>query len=161
MIAGLHRHREAINAQLSTYDAILAARKRDYINRRLANDPGFALLTSIRNRINAAVRKAKRPERTLTLLGCTIAEARAHIEKQFASGMTWENYGEWEIDHIRPCASFNLRRKEERHACFHYSNLQPLWRRENRSKGSKWKPGSSPERPVAAQGSPVARLSGA
>ena len=51
--------------------------------------------------------------------------------------MSWENYGEWHIDHIKPCASFALSIEEEQHKCFHYSNLQPLWSIDNLKKGSK------------------------
>ena len=51
--------------------------------------------------------------------------------------MTWENHGEWHIDHIKPCSSFNLIDIEEQKQCFHYSNLQPLWKIDNLTKGSK------------------------
>jgi hypothetical protein len=56
------------------------------------------------------------------------------LEKQFINGMAWENQGEWHIDHIRPCASFNLDNEIERQMCFHYTNLQPLWGFDNMSK---------------------------
>lgn len=51
--------------------------------------------------------------------------------------MSWDNYGEWEIDHIIPCDSFDLTKEEEQKRCFHFSNLQPLWWRDNRTKGNK------------------------
>jgi hypothetical protein len=51
--------------------------------------------------------------------------------------MSWENHGEWHIDHIKPCASFNLLDDEEQKQYFHYKNLQPLWADVNLSKGSK------------------------
>ena len=52
--------------------------------------------------------------------------------------MSWGNYGKWHVDHIRPCASFNLVNEEEQKKCFHYTNLQPLWAKDNLSKGSKY-----------------------
>jgi hypothetical protein len=52
--------------------------------------------------------------------------------------MNWENQGEWHIDHIRPCASFNLDNEEERYQCFHYTNLQPLWTEDNLIKSDKY-----------------------
>jgi len=73
----------------------------------------------------------------LDLLGCTVEELRAHLEKQFKRGMSWSNYGRWHIDHIRPCASFDLTDPEQQRICFHYSNLQPLWAEENMRKGAK------------------------
>ena len=52
--------------------------------------------------------------------------------------MSWDNYGEWHIDHIRPMASFNLQEQEEQLKCCHYTNLQPLWAEENLRKGNKY-----------------------
>ncbi len=65
--------------------------------------------------------------------------AREHLEKQFKEGMTWENHGlyGWHIDHIIPCASFDLTDLEQQKKCFHYTNLQPLWAKENLIKGVK------------------------
>ena len=71
---------------------------------------------------------------TLELLGCSVADARIHIESQFYDGMSWENIGEWHIDHRRPCASFDLTLESDQKMCFHYSNLQPMWASENISK---------------------------
>lgn len=71
------------------------------------------------------------------LLGCSILEFKQHIEKQFVRGMDWNNYGKWHIDHIKPCDSFDLSLESEQKICFHYSNLQPLWAKDNLSKGRK------------------------
>lgn len=75
------------------------------------------------------------------LLGCTTENFVSYIETRFVKGMTWENYGAkgWHIDHIRPCASFDLTDIEQQKACFHYTNLQPLWARDNCRKGSMWR----------------------
>lgn len=75
---------------------------------------------------------------TFSAVGCSADELRAHIEKQFAPGMTWSNYGEWHVDHIRPCASFDLSDPEQFKACFNWSNLQPLWAAENISKSDTY-----------------------
>ena len=73
------------------------------------------------------------------LLGCSIEHARKHLESQFREGMKWDNHGKygWHIDHIIPCASFDLTDPEQQKKCFNYKNLQPLWWHENLSKGSK------------------------
>ena len=73
--------------------------------------------------------------RTEALLGCSFEEARRHIEKQFKPGMSWENRSEWHIDHIIPLAS--AKTEEEVIKLCHYTNLQPLWARENLRKGAK------------------------
>ena len=75
----------------------------------------------------------------MELIGCTIEEFWNHLEKHFKPGMTWENYGKagWEMDHIIPCANFDLIVPEQQKQCFHYTNLQPLWVHENMSKGKK------------------------
>jgi hypothetical protein len=76
--------------------------------------------------------------KSVWLLGCTIPELRAHLQSQFKQGMSWENAGEWEIDHIRPCASFDLSIPEQQQQCFHFSNLQPLWKADNREKRDRY-----------------------
>jgi hypothetical protein len=63
---------------------------------------------------------------------------KGYLAGKFKDGMTWENHGEWHIDHIKPCASFNLLDEGEQKKCFHYTNLQPLWASENLSKGCKF-----------------------
>lgn len=70
------------------------------------------------------------------VVGCTGKELAIHIESQFQKGMTWENMGEWHIDHIKPCSWFDLMDIEQRRECFHYTNLQPLWAKDNLKKGS-------------------------
>ena len=74
----------------------------------------------------------------MELTGCSKDELFKYLESKFIEDMTWDNYGKWHIDHIRPCASFNLENSEEQIECFHYTNLQPLWAKDNISKGSKY-----------------------
>jgi hypothetical protein len=79
----------------------------------------------------------RKNNRTIDLLGCSVSFLKGYLEEKFKDGMTWENHGEWHIDHIKPCASFNLLDQEDQKKCFHYTNLQPLWAFENLSKGCK------------------------
>ena len=105
---------------------------------RRKNDPSFRLLSALRGRTRTALKGKGKSKRTMMLVGCTLAELRAHLEKQFVAGMTWANYGAWHIDHIRPCASFDLLDPGQQAQCFHFSNLQPLWAMDNFRKGAKW-----------------------
>jgi hypothetical protein len=61
----------------------------------------------------------------------------AHIEAQFMPGMTWENRELWHVDHIIPCAAFDLTDPAQQRSCFHYGNLRPLWAKENQRKSDK------------------------
>jgi hypothetical protein len=74
----------------------------------------------------------------LELVGCTREHLLKHIESQFKDGMSWENAGQWHIDHIIPCSSFNLENLEDQKKCFHYTNLQPLWAVDNIRKHNKY-----------------------
>jgi len=80
----------------------------------------------------------------IQLIGCSKDELRVHIEKKFKNDMNFDNYGFWEIDHIRPLSSFNLYKENEIIECFNYMNLQPLWKSENRSKSDKYCERSEP-----------------
>lgn len=111
-----------------------------YIRKRLRSDPAYKTLMLLRARSKAALKAvgAKKAGKTVALLGCSIAEFRQHLQSQFQPGMTWENQGEWELDHIKPCAAHDLTSPQQQAECFHYTNLQPLWRAENRSKSDIW-----------------------
>lgn len=83
----------------------------------------------MRNRFYSAVIKGHKIKSVLKLIGCSIEELKAHIEKQFKPEMTWENHGMvWEIDHIKACSNFDLTKFEEQIQCFHYTNYQPLFK---------------------------------
>lgn len=106
---------------------------------RLANDSQFKISKNLRTRINNALNGKIKSASTLELLGCSIEFLKIHLEKQFKYGMSWTNHTKngWHIDHIKPCASFDLTLLDQQKACFHYSNLQPLWAKENLSKWCK------------------------
>ncbi len=115
---------------------------RDYMKKRAARDPAFKLLRTLRTRLTMTLRGKglRKHASTVRLLGCSVEELKARLSAQFKPGMTWENHGAWEIDHIRPCASFDFSKTQHQRECFHYSNLQPLWKAENRDKRAKWTP---------------------
>ena len=104
------------------------------------SDPQRIMAMRLRVRLSQMVKKVKtgKAASTLDLLGCSLPEFMAHIQSKFTEGMSWDNHPKWHIDHIRPCASFDLTKEEEQKKCFHYTNLQPLWAHENFSKGDKW-----------------------
>lgn len=103
----------------------------------------YKLIATTRSRIRFAIKNFLKYKKSLDLLGCDISEYRKYLESKFKAGMTWENYDRgknevsWEIDHIIPCASFDLSVPEEQVKCFHYTNTQPLWDYENLRKSAK------------------------
>jgi len=108
-----------------------------YRNNKLKTDINFKLSHYLRSRMCLALKGNPKLSTTIKLVDCSIKKLKQHLEKQFKQGMTWNNYGKWHIDHIRPCASFDLSKPEEQHKCFNWKNLQPLWATENCSKGTK------------------------
>jgi hypothetical protein len=118
---------------------------------RLKTDPLFRLSTNLRCRMRLAFKSqsARKSQSTVRLVGCSKDELRQHLVSQFREGMTLENHGKvWHIDHIRPCASFDLSDPNQAILCFHYSNLQPLFADENLRKSDRWEP--TEIRPLAA-----------
>lgn len=95
-------------------------------------DPQYRALCGLRARLRAAfsAQKVQKSSRFFDLTGCTYAELIDHLTAQFQPGMTLDNLGrgsgKWQIDHIRPCCSFNLLDPAQQQECFHYTNLQPL-----------------------------------
>ena len=104
---------------------------------RYHTDPQFKLKRNLRNRLRKALKGKNKSASTMTLVGCSISHLKDHLTKQFLPGMTWENHGTWHVDHIMPCASFDLTDPEQQRRFFHYTNLQPLWGPENISKRDK------------------------
>jgi len=109
--------------------------------RRYNKDIQFTLSTKIRRRIHMAIKKqfTLKAHKTRELLGCDYISFKKYFSSLFKKGMNWNkfNKGEIHIDHIRPCSSFDLTKPKEQSKCFHYTNTQPLWAKENISKGAK------------------------
>jgi hypothetical protein len=104
------------------------------------NDINYKLTDNLRGRIWGALKGKYKSKSTIELLGCSIEELKLYLKSKFQPGMTFDNYSYygWHIDHIRPCCSFDLTKKEEQEKCFNYTNLQPLWGFDNMSKGGKY-----------------------
>jgi len=109
-------------------------KKTAYDSNKLKTDINFRLAHNLRSRLFQAIKKNYKVSHTIDLLDCSLNFFKDYLEAQFKPGMSWDNYGAWHIDHIRPCASFDLSKAEEQRACFHYTNLQPLWAKENLEK---------------------------
>jgi len=96
---------------------------------RYHTEPQFKILTALRNRLYSAIKNEWKKESSTEILGCSIKEFKIYLEKQFLPEMSWENHGEiWEIDHIIGCVNFNMESIEEQKKCFHYTNMQPLFK---------------------------------
>ena len=109
-----------------------------YKTRKRKNDINFRLLANLRTRIWYALKYNQKNTFTIKLIGCSIFELKQYLKSKFQVEMTFDNYGKWHIDHIKPCSSFDLSKESEQKKCFHYTNLQPLWAKDNLKKYNKY-----------------------
>jgi hypothetical protein len=148
------KHKHRLNLVSKAYreknKELLKSKKKEYnknnienirvrVRIRLSTNIQAKLAHNLRARFHDALKRQKLTKNSsvLQLTGCNISEVKKHITSLFQNGMNWKNYGEWEIDHIIPIASFDLRDCEQQKKCFNFTNLQPLWKEDNRKKGSK------------------------
>jgi len=138
--AQTQRHREWREANRDHYNEYMRTYKSAWDKHQRATNPRFKIVKNMRTRLYQAVKAqgADKSARTFELVGCTSGELMAHLEAQFTEGMTWDNYGDWHVDHIKPCALFDMLLADQQEACFHYTNLQPLWRPDNIRKGASY-----------------------
>lgn len=95
------------------------------------------IVHNLRGRLYQALKHSYKSGSAVRDLGCSIAEFKLYIENQFEAGMTWENYGEWEYDHVQPLASFDLTDRQQFLEACNWLNIRPMWAGENRSRGRK------------------------
>lgn len=107
----------------------------DYRRERLRSDPAFRMAKCIRDCIRRTVKNKSAP--SVEMIGYTPDELRAHIERQFIKGMSWENYGEWHIDHICPVSKMIAEGVTDPAVINCLSNLRPMWAADNMSKGDR------------------------
>lgn len=110
---------------------------KEYKKNREINNPNYKIANNLRTRLWYAIKNKQKVGSAIDDLGCTIDELKVYLQEQFQEGMTWDNYGEWHIDHKIALISFNLEDREEFLKACNYSNLQPLWAIDNLKKGSK------------------------
>jgi len=103
------------------------------------NDPAYRLNTNVSRAIRSALGPKKRRLKCWAILGYSLEELKAHLEKQFQPNMSWDNYGKWHIDHIIPRSFFQFSSPDdvEFKMCWRLENLQPLWQFDNLSKHDK------------------------
>lgn len=107
-------------------------------NIKRSNNIQYKIACNLRARLGKAMQGNYRTSSAVKDLGCTVEQLKTYLESKFQDGMSWDNYGSWHIDHIKPLSKFDLTKKKELLKACHYTNLQPLWAEDNLSKGSKF-----------------------
>lgn len=110
---------------------------REYHRTRYASDLNFRLANCLRARLRKALKRNWKSGSAVRDLGCSIESLKSWLMYQFQPGMTWENYGEWEIDHVKPLASFDLTDRTQLLEACNWFNLQPMWANDNLQKRDK------------------------
>jgi len=108
-------------------------RIRIYRNEREKIDLDFKLANYLRSRLNKALHNNQKAGSAVDDLDCTIEELKKYLESKFEPGMTWDNWSVhgWHIDHIKPLSKFDLTDPEQFKIACRYTNLQPLWAKDN------------------------------
>jgi hypothetical protein len=136
------RNKEHIRKQSSEYAKRPEVRERvrNQVRKRLKNDPVFLIKYRLRTRFYQYVKRglAKKQVKTSKLIGCDWKYLKNHLQKRFKKGMSWQNFGKWHIDHIKPMSHFDLMKVKDQYLCCNYKNLQPMWATDNLSKGNRY-----------------------
>jgi hypothetical protein len=135
------RRRNAYAENKNGYrDKILAAAReniemrKEKLKERSKQDPKWRLSRNMRTAVWRALGNGKfKTDRTFNTLGYSVDELRDHLESKFQEGMTWDNYGQWHVDHKIPLSVFNYETSEclDFKKAWSLSNLQPLWALDN------------------------------
>jgi hypothetical protein len=115
--------------------------KRNYEKTRKHNDPLYKLINNFRTAVYQVLKESnvQKNGHYFEILKYTPDELIIHLEEKFTGEMSWDNYGIWHVDHIRPISSFNIQEigDESFMECWSLKNLQPLWGDENIRKSNK------------------------
>lgn len=122
------KHYENVRKSFNKHREERNKRRAERHKERYKEDISYRLEVLLRTRLYKAVKRYKMKS-ALNLVGCSSEELKGFLESKFKPEMTWENFGKiWEIDHIVPVNSFNMSIEEEQRKCFHFTNLQPLFK---------------------------------
>lgn len=113
-------------------------KKMSWNSRYLDSNINARLAFNLRTRVRKLLERDTKTGSAVRDLGCSVKELKSYLEIRFTKGMSWDNFGEWQIDHIKPLSLFDLQDREQFLKAVHYTNLQPLWKLENLSKGNKY-----------------------
>jgi hypothetical protein len=128
----LAKKKEWKNKNRDTYNA--------KVNERFRTNPIARLKRNCRTKINHLLKSnSLNPKSTiLKLLDCTFKQLKEWLQSNFKEGMTFDNYGSfWSVDHVIPCAKFDLSKDDDIKNCFRWCNIQPLEGQINSSKQDK------------------------
>ncbi len=131
------RQRSAYDYRSNPDNKLVINVKKRELRDKYAKNPLWRIVQNLRRRLNFALHGQRKVASTMRIVGCDAQALRSHLEALFVTGMSWDNYGQWHIDHIKPCTQFDMSIPTEQYKCFHYSNLQPLWAKDNLSKGGR------------------------
>lgn len=102
-----------------------------YLREKKKNNIQYRIACLLRTRLNKALHRLAKKGSAVSQLGCSIEYLKEYLASKFVDGMTWDNRGEWHIDHIKPLAAFDLEDIDQLSEACHYTNLQPLWAIDN------------------------------
>jgi hypothetical protein len=103
--------------------------QKEWKSKKYNSDIEYRIKDNLRSRFYNAITNQFKIQSIIDLLDCSVNELKHYLESLFKPEMTWDNHGEiWEIDHIIPCSKFNLTEEKQQKECFHYTNLQPLFK---------------------------------
>jgi hypothetical protein len=126
-----------VKYNIENRDAIRSRSTANYI-RALKENPSFKIAHTLRKRIRTVLKGGKKVDNTLKLLGCSLEFFKEWLSYCFTSDMTFENHGSlWHLDHVIPCSKFNLTIELQQRQCFHWSNMKPMYARDNIRKNNK------------------------
>ena len=131
-------NKEKRRQQMKVWAKQNPAKLREYHHKRQKSDINYRVKRSIRARLYTALKENYKQDSSISYLGCDLVFFKEYISNMFTEGMSWDNYGKWHIDHIKPLALFDLSIEEEIKKASHYTNLQPLWAKENLLKRDKY-----------------------